>query len=211
MVFEPKDAPREKDAFLDWYEEQTQWPEGQPYDGRSETTPNLAAWYADMRRDFPNMNGPDAYEPAHDEDNSRLTGYTLGKSVIYVHFRWPEAKAAYATLRALAVKHRVGFFNVSASDGEIWFPSTEHTPDRAAISGLTLTLESQQAFTTPSIALIEASVDWLRPSGGPGFLLLENDKSKDYAQVGGGQEACTVEWRKYSNGSFRHWVGGASR
>ncbi|UHS56299.1 hypothetical protein [Agrobacterium vaccinii] len=210
MVFEPRDAPREKDLFLDWYAEQTQWSEGQSCDDPSGTTPNLAAWYADMRRHFPNMNGPAAYEPGHEKDNPRVTGFTIGKSVIYVDFRWSEAEAAYAAVRSLAVKHRVGFFNVSASDGEIWFPSTDHTPDRTAISGLTLTLEGQHAFMTPSIALIEAAVDWLRPAGGPGFLLLENDASEDYVQVGGGQETCSVEWREYANKGFRHWVAGRS-
>ncbi|WP_222403467.1 hypothetical protein [Rhizobium leguminosarum] len=210
MVFEPNDAPREKDAFLDWYDEHTKWSEGQSNDHPSKTTPNLAAWYDDIRRDFPNMNGPDAYGPAQDEDNPRSTGYMIGKSVIYADFRWSEAEAAYATVRALAVKHSVGFFNVSAIDGEIWFPSTEHTPDKTEILGLTLTLEGQQAFTTPSIALTEAAVDWLRPPGGPGFLLLENDASEDYVQVGGGREAYIVEWREYANEGFRHWVAGRS-
>jgi hypothetical protein len=208
MVFEPKDAPHQKDAFLNWYEGQTQWAEGQSYGDPSETTPNLAAWYADMCRDFPNMNGPYAHHSAPDEDNSRVTEYTIGKSVIYADFRWSQAEAAYATVRALAVKHGIGFFNVSATDGEIWFPPTARAPDRTAMAGLTLTLEGQQAFTMPSVALIEAAVDWLRPAGGPGFILLEKDATEDYAQAGGGQDACTVEWREYSNGGFRHWVGG---
>lgn len=210
MVFAPNDAPREIQAFLDWFAQQTQWSERQSYEDPSETTPNLAAWYADMRQNFPNMNGPDAYEPAHDEDNPYVTGYAIGRSVIYADFRWSVAEAAYTTVRALAVKHGVGFFNVSASDGEIWFPSIESTPDRTAISGLTLTLEGQHAFTAPSIALIHAAVDWLRPDGGPGFLLLRKGASEDYAQVGGGREACTVEWREHSNGAFRHWVAGRS-
>jgi hypothetical protein len=210
MVFDPKAAPRGKDAFLSWYDGQTQWSEGKSYEAPSATTPNLAAWYADMCRDFPNMNDPDTYEPEHDEDNPRLTGYSIGPSIIYTDFRWSQAETAYATVRKLAVKHRVGFFNVSADDYEVWFPPSERTPDGTEISGLILRLEGQQAFPTPSIALIEAAVDWLRPTGGPGFLLLESDGNEDYAQVGGGQEACTVEWRKHSDKGFRHWVAGHS-
>ncbi len=41
MVFEPNDAPREKDAFLDWYDEQMRWSEGQSNDDPSKSTPNL--------------------------------------------------------------------------------------------------------------------------------------------------------------------------
>lgn len=208
MVFEPRDAPRERTAFLDWYRTQMEWSEGDRYDDPSRTSANLASWYADMRRDFPNMNGPDAYQMADDEENPRVTGYSIGTSVIYADFRWSEAEAAYATVRSLAVKHGVGFFNVSASDGEIWFPPTARTPNGTPIPGLILSLEGQQAFKAPSLALIEAGVDWLQPAGGPGFLILDRDNSEDYAQTGGGKDACTVEWREYSNGSFRHWVAG---
>jgi hypothetical protein len=55
--------------------------------------------------------------------------------------------------------------------------------------------------------LIEAAVDWLNPSGGPGFLVLEN-RNGNYAQAGGGKETCTAEWREYLNAGFRHWVAG---
>jgi hypothetical protein len=208
VVFEPKDAPPDKAAFLQWYELQTQWSEGHTYHDPSKTTANLSSWYAEMCRDFPDMNGPRADELADAEDNSRATGYAIGQSIIYADFRWSEAEAAYAAVRVLAVKHGVGFFNVSADDGEIWFPTIERTPDRTPISKLTLTLERQRAFKAPSAALVEAAVDWLQPAGGPGFLILEKDEGGNYAQVGGGKDACTVEWREYSDGDFQHWVVG---
>ncbi|WP_233123165.1 hypothetical protein [Agrobacterium vaccinii] len=208
MVFESKDAPKDKEAFLDWYHVQTQWSEGHSYDDPSATTTNLSAWYEDVRLSFPNLNGPDAYEFADDDDNPNVTEYSIGRSVIYASFRWSEAETAYAVVRAMAVKHGVGFFNVSAEDGEIWFPPTEHTSDITGILDFTLSLEGQQAFKAPSLALIEAAVDWLQPNRGTGFLLLSKDSGGDYAQVGGGNEFCAVEWREYSNGSFRHWVAG---
>jgi hypothetical protein len=113
-----------------------------------------------------------------------------------------------AAVRTLAVKHEVGFLNVSANNGEIWFPPAISVPDGTAIPDLALSLEGQQAFNAPSTALIEAAVDWLRPSGGPGFLLLEKAGASDFVQAGGGEDVCTVEWREYSNESFRHWVAG---
>jgi hypothetical protein len=207
MVFEPSEAPRERNAFLDWYRFQTQWSEDHSYDDPATTTAGLSAWFGEMRRDFPNMNGPGAYDIANDEDNPRVTDYSIGRSVIYAGFSWTEAEGAYSLVRASAVKHRVGFFNVSAENGEIWFPPTEHVSDTTAIPGLTLTLEGQPDFSSPSAALIEAAVDWLNPSGGPGFLILEHSNGS-YTQAGGGKESCTVEWREYQDNDFRHWIAG---
>jgi hypothetical protein len=202
MVFEPSEAPRERKAFLDWYRFQTQWLEDP-----ATMTAGLSAWLAEMHRHFPNMNGPRACDIANDEGNPPVTDYSIGRAVIYACFSWTEAQSAYSLVRALAVKHRVGFFNVSAENGEIWFPPTEHVSDTAAIPGLTLTLEGQPDFRSPSPALIEAAVDWLNPSGGPGFLILEHSNGS-YTQAGGGKESCTVEWREHQDSGFRHWVAG---
>src|SRR5215831_3998299 len=203
MVFEPSKAPRERNAFLDWYRFQTQWSEDP-----ATMTAGLSAWLAEMRRDFPSINGPGAYDIANDDElMSRAASYGIGRSVIYACFSWTKAESAYSLVRALAVKHRVGFFNVSAENGEIWVPPTEHASDTTAISGLTLTLEGQSDFNSPSAALIEAAVDWLNPSGGPGYLILEHSNGS-YAQAGGGKESCTAEWREYQDNDFRHWVAG---
>jgi hypothetical protein len=204
MVFEPSAAPGERSAYLDWYRLQTEWSEDHSYDDPAVTTAKLSAWFTEMRRDFPNLNGPGAADAG---DYRRATDYSIGRSVIYACFQWSEAESAYAIVRALAVRHGVGFFNVSADDGEFWFPPTDHAADTTAIPDLTLVLEGQQVFASPSVALIEAAVDWLNPSGGPGFLVLENLKG-NYAQAGGGKEACTAEWREYSSTGFQHWVAG---
>jgi len=37
-------------------------------------------------------------------------------------FAWSASGEAYAAVRMLALKHKVGFFDVSGSDGEIVFP-----------------------------------------------------------------------------------------
>jgi len=121
LVFEPNDAPRERKTFLKWYRSQIQWYEGQFYDDPMEAAAPLFAWYSDMCRDFPDMNGPDACDLL-DDDNPRATGYTIGQSVIYADFRWSESEAAYTTVRTLAARHHLGFFDVSDGDGEIWFP-----------------------------------------------------------------------------------------
>lgn len=208
MVFDPAAAPRGRDAFLAWFEAQTDWADDRTYDDPANTTADLAGWYAEMNRDFPDMNGPRQETILNSPYNARATGYTIGETLIYVDFRWSEAEAADAAVRALAVKHGVGYFNPSASNGEIWFPPTDRWPDKTPIPGLSLRLEARQAFDQPSLALIEASVDWLRTDGGPGFLILERDAGDNYAQVGGGNGQYTLEWRETSGGVFRHWVAG---
>src|SRR5690606_15004282 len=74
---------------------------------------------------FPPMNGPFA---SGDHDDSKVTDYSIGRSVIYSAFAWSVAEDAYSKMRELAIKHSVGFFDVSADDGEILFPhqSTEN-------------------------------------------------------------------------------------
>ena|SRR5690349_5459637 len=69
--------------------------------------------------DLPPLNGTDA--PA-DVDNPKLTDYSIGQSVIYAAFAWSEASTAAQETFRLAEKHRVGFFDVSATAGGVWLP-----------------------------------------------------------------------------------------
>ncbi|OMF89414.1 hypothetical protein [Paenibacillus sp. FSL R7-0273] len=54
-----------------------------------------------------------------------LTDYTLAANIIYAAFAWSVAGDAYIKMRELALRHKVGFFNVSADADaapEIIFP-----------------------------------------------------------------------------------------
>lgn len=119
MVFDPEFAPSERAAFMEWYLDQTKWSKNHNYQDHAVTTEALKAWFKDMVENFPPMNGPLASE---DIDNPRVTDHCIGKHVIYSAFAWSEAEQAYEIMRNLAVKHSVGFFDVSANDGEILFP-----------------------------------------------------------------------------------------
>lgn len=72
------------------------------------------------------MNGEYAPDPEFlDEDEnleSHMVDYCIGRDVIYAAFAWSVADEAYGLMRDLAGKHGVGFFNVSADDGEIILP-----------------------------------------------------------------------------------------
>ena len=130
MVFDPADAPRDRAHFIEWYKRTTEWNEGHSYNDPAATTGDLRAWHDEIREAFPNMNGPGS---PSDEDLMRpgvedyLADYSIGHHAIYVAFLWSTAEEAYEKARCLAVKHGVGFYDVSGDegDGEIYFPGDE--------------------------------------------------------------------------------------
>ena len=80
----------------------------------------------EMKETFPPMYGE--YAPALellDEDanlESHTVDYSIGHDVIYAAFSWSVADEAYELMRSLAQKHKVGFFDVSANDGDVILP-----------------------------------------------------------------------------------------
>jgi hypothetical protein len=125
MVFEKSKAPDNRKAFMEWYDKQTEWNEGHSYDDISVTSTALKNWYKEITKTFPSMNGPDApteEEIDNMENESYLTDYSIGREVIYAAFSWSLTEEAYEKTKSLALKHGVGFFNVSADNGEIIFP-----------------------------------------------------------------------------------------
>lgn len=119
MVFEKTKVPNKKTEFMKWYEEQVEWKEDHNYDSIEVTSANLKNWFMDMIKIFPPMNGefaPD--DDAIDDDEeleNHLADYSIGKTVIYAAFAWSVAEEAYESMLKLALKHDVGFFDVSGS------------------------------------------------------------------------------------------------
>ncbi len=126
MVFEKSKSPRTKEEFMKWYDEQTEWGEDHDYQTPSVSSAALQNWYQSMKNIFPPMNGIDA--PTEDELQKnedleeRLTDYCIGRDVIYVAFSWSLANEAYEKVKQLAKQYDVGFFDVSAEDGDIVLP-----------------------------------------------------------------------------------------
>ncbi|MCL1997427.1 MAG: hypothetical protein FWG65_01515 [Turicibacter sp.] len=124
MVFEKKTAPRNRKDFMRWYEKQTEWGENHGYDNPAVSSEKLRNWFMEMIVEFPTLSGPHA--PTDGEiddmaDPAYLTDYSVGKEVIYAAFSWSLAERAFEKMRSLAKKHDVGFFDVSAENGEIAF------------------------------------------------------------------------------------------
>jgi len=119
MVFEPTVAPRERQAFMEWYDSETEWSEAHSYNDPKKTSELLQKWFAEIIQDFPPMNGPLATD---DLENPKVSDYSIGHNIIYCCFSWSCAEEAFEKTKDLAIKHKVGFFNVSAGNGEIIFP-----------------------------------------------------------------------------------------
>ena len=124
LVFDPTVAPRNREQFVLWWNAQAEWSEPHGYNDPSVSAPALRNWYEEIRVQFPNMSLLDPSAPEADFDNPQLTDYTIGSAAIYAAFRWTIAETAYDLVRALAVKHQVGFYDVSGDegDGEVYFP-----------------------------------------------------------------------------------------
>ena len=113
MVFAPELAPAKKrDAFLAWYEQQSEWEEPHDYDDAAVSTPALRAFYEELVADFPAIK---------DEDDEG-TDYTIGSAVIYMSFPWDKVDEAHAAVLRLAGRHALGFFDVSSDIAETWLP-----------------------------------------------------------------------------------------
>lgn len=115
MVFAPEAAPSKRAAFLDWYDEQTEWDEDQAYDNPAIATPALQAFYAELAAEFP---------PAPDDSEEDAgTEYTIGSSLMYMSFLdWDKIDRAHEAVFSLAGKHGLGFFDVSSDLAEAWLP-----------------------------------------------------------------------------------------
>jgi len=123
MVFEPTSAPAARKEFLAWYEGQAEWAEDHEYDDPKVSSPALKAFFLDLIQQYPPMNGPHAAEDLdEEEDEVRLTDYTIGTTLIYIAFAWSQEQAAYAAVSQLAAKHQVGFFDASSEQAAVWLP-----------------------------------------------------------------------------------------
>jgi hypothetical protein len=116
MVFAPDAAPAKRPAFLDWYDEQTEWDDDLAYDDPSVAAPALQAFYADLAAEFPPI-------PDDGTDADGAADYTITPALIYMNFvDWDRVDAAWEAVHRLAAKHELGFFDVSSDLAEVWLP-----------------------------------------------------------------------------------------
>ena len=125
MVFSPTAAPKEPQAFAQWFAAQTEWPENHDYEDPAVTSPSLKAWFLDMIGQYPALNGPFAEDEKPDDD-SVLTDYSIGRNLIYAAFANRQAERARQHMFALAARHCVGFFDLGAQPPTEWLPDGDN-------------------------------------------------------------------------------------
>ena len=124
MAFEISKAPKEKEKFLKWYDEQTEWGENHDYNDINVSSEKLQNFYKEITKTFPNMNGEDCPDDEEFEKNPELENYladySIGYDVIYIAFSWSKEEEAYNLMKELCEKYQVGFFDVSG-EGDILY------------------------------------------------------------------------------------------
>jgi hypothetical protein len=120
-VFELTAAPTGRKEFLEWYAQQTEWQESHGYDNPEVSSSALRSWFLEMIEQFPPMNGAYVKDDV-DVDDPSITDYSVGRAIIYAAFAWSKAEEAFKATTRLAEKHRVGFYNLSSSRDEVYFP-----------------------------------------------------------------------------------------
>jgi hypothetical protein len=128
VVFDPSVAPRDRQAFSQWFAKQTDWIDDHDYNNPDNTIASLRHWYDQMRVEYPAMNGPD--QTNDDNMIDRAGDYNFAPAMIYTTFPWSLAEEIYAKARELAVASDVGFYDVSDDNGagEIYFPGDQLRP-----------------------------------------------------------------------------------
>lgn len=191
LVFDPAEAPAGRDEAIAWLM-------ARPEDGRN---PRFDAWVADMQQVFP------SYDHAPDEipPGALYAEYVPEGAAMTLQTAWPNAERLRALVHRLAVRHDLGFWDLSETDGSLWRPPAPAL-SKAPHRGMALTTEDDGETADPSDALLAAAVDWVADGRGPSYLIVQLGPD-DYAQAGGGREGLSLEWRRYGrDGSFRHLI-----
>lgn len=119
MVFDPAEAPREAEAFIAWYEKQTDWKEDHDHDDPKVSSPALQAWFNEIAEHFPPISGPLSDE---EDDRNEVTDYSIAAQVIYGSFHDDVAEQAHEMVQILAHKHQLGFFDASSDEVAVVYP-----------------------------------------------------------------------------------------
>lgn len=120
MVFEKSKAPKSYEDFLNWTSHQTEWSEERDYSSIDGTALKLTAWFIEMIKTFPALNGkyslPDEEAFVNEDIEKHLTDYSIGSEIIYAAFGWSMVDEANKTALELAKKHDIGLYNPQSGE-----------------------------------------------------------------------------------------------
>ena len=122
MVFDTAGVPTDRAGFLAWYSGVARLGDGRPVADPAIASPVLRAWYADMRKGFPAISGPDAGDIAVMENDNRAE-YRFAPNAVFASFTWEASRLAQRQAQKLARAHGIGLFDVSSNDAAVWSPN----------------------------------------------------------------------------------------
>ena len=117
-VYVKEKAPEDPVDFLEWFWKKTEWNGERDYYDILGTDERLAAFFLEMIKTFPAMNGK--YAPTEEElqanpeleDSPMVTEYNIDEDLIYMGFAYSVSDQADELIRKLAVQNGLGYFDM---------------------------------------------------------------------------------------------------
>lgn len=122
MVFLPEAAPAEREEFLHWYTNATDWKAGRGYEDPDVCDPRLRAWLDDMVLEIAPFAGPLARTV---DDETRQADFCCDQAFIYFTASCDDPLPVWELAETLAAKHGLGLFWVACDAGEVNLPDGE--------------------------------------------------------------------------------------
>ena len=121
LIFDPQLVEyREPAAFLEWYDDLTEWEDGVDYYDPAPASAPLQSWFHEMRIDYPPMNGP--FAPSLDEID-RAQDYSIAPDSIYASFSYSAGVKVVEQAFDEAAKRSLGIFD--PQDGTVYLPAPD--------------------------------------------------------------------------------------
>jgi hypothetical protein len=122
MVFDPAVAPRERGAFIMWFNSVVRLQEGHMLPDPAIANPVVRAWYQETSRAFPQSLGPTMAHHQEERWAEFLTEYRFAEHAVFARFQWEVSRHAYRKAVKIARTLQVGFFDISGDEAAVWIP-----------------------------------------------------------------------------------------
>ena len=122
IAFDPALAPRDRHDFLDWISRAFRSMDGPLGSDPARLSIELQGWHAELRQVFPSAGDPHAFA-ADTDGGSKNAAYRFAQHAVQASFEWSNAGPAMFRARKIAQAHRVGLFEASGADCNVWMVS----------------------------------------------------------------------------------------
>ena len=167
-LFDVQVAPADDEQFRNWVYDQLN-NEKASIDNSVVSSKPLKEAYAELKVDFPPMNGPEAIpaEEWPEDKESYISDYTFNESIIYIDVAWTVSDEALKKIIALAEKYKVGIFDpLDAGTGRfIMFEEEasvpQSAPEEKTVPKTKVQSKEGLAFVSIFLKIAKAITSWL--------------------------------------------------